>query len=395
MSVAFLQLQPQIREMGALVQARLKELEDQRQKARRLLHEHARRSTALRQKVARLVHSDDPSLRCALPADEPLDLSLPTPPVPPSATLIAADGSQINPDRHAEVDFCLVNVGAIQMQLDSPAPPTTSTTSRLLYDEKLDTRTGGMTDAMLALLRDLNERQALVDLASQATTRPVITFTDGPLELWGAKDPEIAPDFRKHLQAYLRVLARLRDLGVTTAGYVDKPGASLVVRLLEVAITPEDEFSDFRNHHPLRGASDLHLFSQLLDPGHRSAVYAMQSQSAANYRDELGLHFFYLNVGRPGQPDLARVEIPAWVAEDRSRLETLHAVLVAQCQVLGPRAYPYLLHRAHEVAVVTQAEKDQLTRMILQELRRRGVPVGRKSSKQAVKDLSKGASRAR
>jgi hypothetical protein len=103
----------------------------------------------------------------------------------------------------------------------------------------------------------------------------------------------------------------------------------------------------------------------------------------------LALRFFYLNVGRTDAAWLARVEIPAWVAEDPQKLDSLHAVLVDQCKILGTRAYPYLLHRAHETAVVTLEEKDQLTQMIILELRRRGVWVGEASHKQAAKSLGK------
>ena len=59
----------------------------------------------------------------------------------------------------------------------------------------------------------------------------------------------------------------------------------------------------------------------------------------------LALHFFYLNVGAENDDYLARVEIPAWVAENPAQLDTLHAVLISQCRMLGPRPYPYLLHR--------------------------------------------------
>jgi hypothetical protein len=97
------------------------------------------------------------------------------------------------------------------------------------------------------------------------------------------------------------------------------------------------------------------------------------------------LHFFYLNVGRDEHPYLVRVEIPIWVARDRQMLDNLHAVLVQQCRILGSRPYPYLLHRAHEAAVVTLEEKDQVTQMIALELRRRGVEVGEISHKQSAK----------
>jgi hypothetical protein len=81
------------------------------------------------------------------------------------------------------------------------------------------------------------------------------------------------------------------------------------------------------------------------------------------------------------------VEIPAWVAENGQMLDTLQATLVQQCRVMGSRPYPYLLHRAHETAVVTLEERDQVTQMIVMELRRRGVPVAEESYKQSAKGL--------
>ena len=113
-------------------------------------------------------------------------------------------------------------------------------------------------------------------------------------------------------------------------------------------------------------------------------MFAIHSSSAKLYKDEIALHFFYLNVGRAG---LARVEIPAWVAGSPEKLDALHAALIEQCRIMGPRPYPYLLHRAHEVAVVSIREKEQATQWIAQELRQRGVPVGERSFKQSAKDL--------
>ena len=114
------------------------------------------------------------------------------------------------------------------------------------------------------------------------------------------------------------------------------------------------------------------MFSSL-PPGARSAIFALQSGSAENYTGQLALHFFYLNAGTEHHPWLARVEIPAWVAWSQPSVDALQAVLVAQCRILGSRPYPYLLHRAHETALVKMEEKEQVTQMIALELRRRGL----------------------
>jgi hypothetical protein len=387
MPLDYQQLHSQIRALGEATQARQHELQGKRQEAQALFERAEAGREALRAKIMLVAQQHDPHLRCALPVEESqeaLNGAFPCPPHLAQGTIIAADGSQINPDRHAEVNYCLVNVGAIRMAVGSAASPITTVRSQLLHDEQLYTAGGELTDATVALLRDLKERSILAELSAEAEALPVVTFTDGPLELWGSREPGGESEFQKRLNEYHTALSRLRDQQVATAGYVDKPGANLVVRMLEVSQATQDQLPAIREYHPLQSVSDLDLFGERLGTGERSAIYALQSSQARQYRGDLALHFFYLNTGA-GQ--LARVEIPAWVAYNPTLLEALHSVLVGQCQIIGGRAYPYLLHRAHEVAVVSRDEKEQLTQMIVQELRRRGLAPGRKSEKQATKDL--------
>jgi hypothetical protein len=81
------------------------------------------------------------------------------------------------------------------------------------------------------------------------------------------------------------------------------------------------------------------------------------------------------------------VEIPRWVADDPEQLNLLHAALVEQCRMMGSKPYPYLLHRAHEVAVVKQEEKYQVEQMLAQELRRLDEEMDDGSYKQSAKSL--------
>jgi len=311
------------------------------------------------------------------------------PPLPDDITILAADGSQINPDRHASVDYFLVNVGAIQMKLGSLAAPVTTVRSRLYYDDQMYTETGLVTERLVALRRDLRERQILAELA-EGQPLPVITLTDGPLELWvGRENEPEGKEYEKHFKEYLSALRQLHQLGVSTAGYIDRPRGDLLIRLLEIAKLSVDEIDQAGRVHPLRGLSDAELFKGILSPGQRSAIFGIQSRNAGKYTAELALHFFYLNVGRDADhPYPVRVEIPAWVAENAQMLDDLHAVLVQQCQILGNRTYPYLLHRSHEVAVVTQDEKRQLENMIALEIQNRLGTIGEVSQKQGSKDDS-------
>jgi hypothetical protein len=384
MSLDFLQVSQQVKKLGEQAIVHQHDLADRLVQARASLESHAVEIEHLQNKVQQVLHHDA-TLRCAVPVVEGLNSHFPLPSMPDQVTLIAADGSQIFADRHAEVDYCLVNTGLIWMRYGSPEAPQTSIQSRLIYADQLE----GMSDDRLSLQRDLAERSRLLELAKQVPA-PVITLTDGPLELWTTtlEEGRVAGEFKQSLEQYLAVLHQLRELKAITAGYVDKPGADLVVHLLEVAQATTEDLAQMKRFRPLKGVTDRELFREVLVAGERSAIFAVQSRSSSQYHGEISLYFFYLNVGKPSKPYLTRVEIPKWVAEDATMLDNLHAVLVSQCRMIGARAYPYLLHRAHETALVSLEDKEQVTQMIINELRKRGLTVDEESAKQYNKDVS-------
>lgn len=400
MAINFQTVYDMIREYGAQAKERLDALNKRRQQARDLLAENRADLAGLRYKVE-AAKKADPALRCALPLNEPLDFHAPAPDLPPTATLIAADGSQIFPDRHNAILYGLINVGAIVMRLNSGETPLIYTDSQILFDNQLYTSSGGpITDGMLALQRDTAERSKLLDLAGEfgADGSPVVTFTDGPLELWGMKEGEEAGAYEDSLRKYLSILSRLQSRGVTTAGYIDKPGSDPVVRLLEIAAATPEDLQHLREFHPLLGVSDRWLLgdeaNSLLKPGERSAVFGFQAKSEKDYKGLLALHFFYLNTSDSvGKPKIARVDIPRWVVDEPGRLDLLHAVLVQQCRLMGARPYPYLLHRAHETAVVSFDDKREVDQMLELEMRRSGGEVGEISGKQSAKDSSTSSTR--
>lgn len=395
MPINFQQVYARIREIAMGADEGKRTLEERRDLARSLLATYASELDFLQKKV-RDVAAADSTLRCAVPVDEPLTVTYPPPAPLADVTVIAADGSQVNPDRHASIQFCIINVGVITMRLRSGQAPEICVETELLYGDELLPNGNPMTDGMVALKRDISERMKLDEL-SKGVKGPVVTFTDGPIELWGIKgdDPVAHADF---VQKYLSVLSRLQSRGVVTAGYVDKPSADFVVRLLEIAVASPEQIQRLKEHYPLRGVTDKWLYGErenpLIPPGHRSAVFRLQSSSEKNYKGTLALHFFYLNVGTLGHPWPVRVDIPKWVADDKNKLDVLHSVLIEQCNIMGSKPYPYLLHRAHETAVVRREEKEQVEQLLALELRRVRAEVGDRSHKDSAKALP-GRSRTR
>jgi len=388
MPIDYQQIYAKIQEIGKGARERKKTLEERRSKARDLLDVYAAELDVLRSRVD-AAKAIDQNIRCALPLDVGLASSYPPPDSNIQATLIAADGSQINPDRHGAIQFSLVNVGAIIMKLNSGEAPKIDTESELLFGEELLPNGIPLSDGMVALKRDVAERTKLDEL-SKGIKGQVVTFTDGPIELWGAKG-EDTKSYLDYVEKYKGVLSRLQGRGVITAGYVDKPSADLVIRLLELMMADNEQMQNLRDFHPLRGVSDRWLYGEkenpLLPPGHRSAVFQIQSSSEKSYKGVLTLHFFYLNVGTEGHPWPVRVEIPKWVVDDKEKLDLLHSVLVDQCRMMGSKPYPYLLHRAHETAVVKHEEKQQIEQLLTLELRKNNEDVDDGSYKQSAKDL--------
>ena len=92
---------------------------------------------------------------------------------------------------------------------------------------------------------------------------------------------------------------------------------------------------------------------------------------------------------REEKPVLVKVGLPAWVANSKEMVDTLHAALVAQCQIMSATPYPYVLARADEIAVVKMKDKQKVADMIANALRSRGLDVPGKSPKQQNKDAAR------
>lgn len=371
-----------IKENGAKSEERKKRKEEAQELAHNLLASFNSELDALRSKVDSAKTADS-NIRCAVPLTENLASSHPVPDSPTQVTVIAADGSQIVPNRHEPFQYYVINVGAIAMQIGSGNQSEVETNTELhVLDEFDDTF---FSDSQVALQRDVAERKKLLEMAERYSGA-VIALTEGQLELWGSVDNENAKEFEKSLQDYLHALELMQHKEIVTCGYVDKPGANWFVKLLEIAGTPADELKNVRKNRLLAGVTDLWMFSQLLGEHERSAVFALKAKSAEKYKGGLSIHFFYLNVGDKKHPKIARVDVPLWVAENPSMLNALHSVLIAQTKIMGKAPFPYLLHRAHEIAVVTHREKEEIDRLLSRNILSSGGTLGEKSGKQTAKD---------
>ncbi len=315
--------------------------------------------------------------RGAIPIGEPLDSAIDPPPHPAQLSIVAGDGSQIYPDSHGITLYYLINIGTIAFRHGTgQAPlvntyPTVSTQTDAPEDDEV------ISGPLVNAWRDVGELTRITELAlAESLNLPTVALMDGLLALWvqTAAIPQVEQD--RTQRDYLRQLDWLREAELPIGAFLSRPRSTNVVQLAHLTHfeDPEKALSFVMNGRGVafKGLRDMTVFAGLLKPGQRSALFEVAPAWNTIYRDRgHSVHFFYVNVGTPTQAIIARVEVPVWVAQDRSAVDVLHAAIVDQCRIsIG---YPYVLARAHEIAVVSNAERAEFERMIGLQLTRLGV----------------------
>lgn len=371
MPVDYEQLRKQVRKAGAvLIRQQAENAEQAREFFARLLEEAG--SADLRDRLDAALSSRD--ARCALPLNEAIDAVHARPAdSAEKIRLLACDGSQASSNRHDEIGFGLINAAVIELEAQSGAAPVIHTRTELLPMDELPSEDD------IAVMRDAFEKRFLAERAVEAGfERRTIALTDGPLELFTDMSVE-SKAAQSAKRDYLGALKLLADADIPAVGYIDRPRSDLVLRMLKL-------LSDKADDDGKAGMTDSSVFRRLLAPGERSAVFGMNSRLNKELPEDLRLCFFYLNVGSAAKPYICRVEIQNRLTRNPALLELVHGTVLQQCKPLGGHPYPYILHRAHECAVVTANEKDMVKKMLMIELVNSGAVVGEKSNKQIAKD---------
>ncbi len=285
-------------------------------------------------------------------------------PRPTPITVVATDGSQVFPDRHREPHLYLLNVARLAFQYGTAEAPFIEAVPHLGYDaaamqDLLDEVRHDATDEAISALRDHLELKALLETAQQTRVegRPIVALADGTLIRWmlrAMRDGKLADHF---VAEYAKLLEGFRDASIPVASYVSLPRNTEVINLLRLFREEAEEPGD----DSLHGMLDRHLFERLLLPGERSAVFESSSKILAQYGGADRICYFYVHVPcHPGE--VARVELPRWVAEDDGLVDLIHAVVLSECD--KGRGYPMILSEAHERAVIRAREKEEFFRLV-------------------------------
>ena len=297
------------------------------------------------------------------------------PGVPAIYTALATDGSQIPLDRHAVAPCYLINVGQIALHYGIGERPTLASQATLHYrDEDLYQTEGGgdpvpLSDKIIANRRLLAESAALATLIEIHQDREAIALVDDPLIVWTPQG-ESEAEQRRVINGFCKMLAAGQTQNTPVAGYVSRPGHRDVVGALRLTLCepgcPHDPKSLCAQ---LASLTDVQLFTRLLlHPGDRSPVFGSMSPNLKFYPDDQRIAFFYLNAG----PEIARVEVPQWVAEDADLTARVHRLCFDQAR--KGQGYPIALAEAHERAIVRGPEREAFFRLVENAFVRENLP---------------------
>jgi hypothetical protein len=328
---------------------------------------------------------------------EPLDAIHDVPPRPPDYALIATDGSQIDIERHGMVACYVINIGRVFLRYGSHPAAKLASRPALYYREADLFLSDGVRRIpvegnYLSARRDVEEGLALAELADEFLAAPApashaplpaLALQDGTLVRWTLAGAE--QFVQEHfLRPYLAGLEALRARGIPVAAYISRPRAPEVAGTIRLMLCPDVDLAAGRGAKcsacsdvaagrtptcsVCQGLTDAEILADTLGEGQRGPLFVSMSRINIEAYGPHLVHFFYLRVGR----EIARVEIPRWVAEDAAMVDLVHTLIYDQC--LKGQGYPVALARAHEQAIVRAADRRAFLSMVEGSLLRADLP---------------------
>ncbi len=383
MSLDLSKLITQVSDMVGKLRAGSRERQEHLDHALTALADHAGDVEALRNKV-----NDSRTTWLVAYLVDGLSGRYEAPDIPTDFTVIATDGSHIDVDRHRSARCYLINIGSVMLKYGTIPEAKLESQPRLyagddemvITEPVLHGREQVIEGALLGLKRGVDECRRLAELASEVPAKnPALALLDGTLIMWGL---QAYPDFVSEElldKGFLTCLEKLREIStgqdLALASYISLPRSTDVINTLRIALCPRESVDsdrcqtcDTRECDAVTGVRDRDLFAGLLEPGERSDTFISSSKIQSRYGPHQ-VYFFYLNL----DDEIARVEVPHWVATSEKLLGLTHSLIMDQCR--RGHGYPVALSEAHEKAVVTGADAANFWQLVESSLVEERLPV--------------------
>lgn len=321
---------------------------------------------------------------------EPLDtcVSILTP--PKVHTVISTDGSQIAPNHH-EIAYCyLLNIGRVVLHYGQNLHPLLDSLPEVFYrpeDLYVSRQWGIRTEEWMSYRRTASEATVLAELACSArTAAPVLAMVDGSLIYWFLD--QLPMDARDQiLPPVLAAWKQMREANIPLMGYLSASRNIEATNFLRLLACPHPhpdcithcpnqlEYVPCKKFDTLR---DTTLWTTQLQPGQRGALWRSNARILELYDDQI-IYFCYVHVGT----EIARIEVPSWVAENSAMFEQALGLMLAQVQ--KGYGYPVAIAEAHNQAVVRGGDRNRFFALLERQMIKAGIKNVAISSKEARK----------
>ena len=316
---------------------------------------------------------------------EPLDTCIDIQPPPYSHSVFATDGSQISPSHH-EIAYCyLINVGRIMLHYGQGLHPLLDSLPEVFYkteDLYAAKQWGIRLEEWMGYRRNVSEAQMLSEMAYRWVLPPGghpdipnLAMVDGSLIYWFLDGlPEDARN--QILPPIFAAWEQLKKTKIPLMGYVSATRSIEALNFFRLPACPYDHpncvvnCGDLVDQYPCQKIASLRdatFWASQLAPGQRSPLYRSSLRILDLYDEAQRVYFCYVNVGS----EIARIEIPAWVAEDSTLLSQSLSIMLAQ--VHKGYGYPVALAEAHNQAVVRGGDRARFFALLEQQLILAGV----------------------
>ncbi|MBR8827926.1 MAG: DNA double-strand break repair nuclease NurA [Gomphosphaeria aponina SAG 52.96 = DSM 107014] len=316
---------------------------------------------------------------------ENLDTHIQLHPPPPSHSVFATDGSQISPSHH-EITYCyLINIGRVMLHYGQNLYPLLDSMPEVYYkpeDLYVAKNWGIRLEEWMGYRRTVAEAQMLAEMACHWVNppgahqdTPNLAMVDGSLILWFIESLPLEAR-EQILPPILAAYSELKRTKIPLMGYLSASRSMEAVNFLRFAActypTPNCvvncsgvmEKLPCQVTDPLRDAS---LWANMLEIGERGPLWRSNLRILDAYDESQRVYFCYVNVGH----EIARIEVPEWVATDLKLFEQSLSIMLAQ--VYKGYGYPVALAEAHNRAVVRGADRARFFALLEQQMIRAGL----------------------
>jgi hypothetical protein len=267
--------------------------------------------------------------------------------------IISVDGSQIYPDRHQNIACYLINIGTIKLTYGDTASIRSESVPMLFLMNDLLNEQGAVTD-LVNCQREEHELQVGFEQGLQLKKvfpegKRLVLF-DGSLIFWHLQEKDETVQER-FLSRYLGILEQFYKENILMASYISFSKSKELANLIRAKLVLNGATQESASR-AIDMIIDTTVAGFYLEPHERTTLFKNHAAISVHYPDHLKPYFFYLHVGQ----EIARIEIPAWIAQDEEKVA--HVAAMVLDQAIKGRGYPVCLAEAHEQAVVKGPDRE-------------------------------------